>query len=111
MTLPDAILDFEQSFSAVSSSLTQQFDPSIPVLWSGGPRAFTETATALYAMRDAAVVNWLDAAKSVKEGSKLKWIVRPELLEFQITIADKNGSHRAVSNRFAVKSQFTTGDQ
>ncbi len=111
MTLSDAIQSFESGFSSVSSDQKAQFDPAIPVLWSGGPRAFNETATCLYAMRDAAIQEWFDAAVSLKEGSKLKWIVRPELLEFQITIADKNGAHRAVSNRFAVKSQFTTGEE
>ena len=111
MTLMQAILDFEQSFPEVTSDVRQQFDPSLPVLWSGGRRAFTDPAWALYANKDDAIVEWLAAAKSVSKGSKLKWVVRPELMEFMITIADKNGAHRAVNNRFAVKSQFTTGDE
>lgn len=111
MTLDDAVKDFESGFSAVSSGVTQQFDPALPVLWSGGPRAFNETSWALYAAKDSAIVDWLDAAKSVSDGNTLKWVVRPELMEFQITIADRLGRHRAVNNRFAVKSQFTTGDE
>lgn len=111
MILSDAITEFESGFSSVVSDEKQQFDPAKPVLWSGGPRGFLDTSWALYAMKDAAVAEWFEAAKSVTEGSKLRWIVRPELLEFQITIADKLGRHRAVNNRFAVKSQFTTGDE
>lgn len=108
MTLSDAVALFEVGFASVTSDLKQQYDPAKPVLWSGGPRAFLETSPCLYAMRDAAVIEWLEAAKSVSEGSKLHWIVKPELMEFQITIADNLGRHRAVNNRFAVKSQFTT---
>lgn len=111
MTLDDAVKDFESRFKSVSTDVKQQYDRTIPVLWSGGPRAFEEGSWALFAAKDAAVAEWLEAAKSIIEGSVLKWIVKPEILEFQITIADKIGRHRSVSNRFAVKSQFTTGDE
>lgn len=111
MTLDQATKDFESSFSAITSAEKQQYERAFPILWSGGPRAFEEPSWALYASKDAAIVEWFEAAKSVVEGSNLKWLVKPELLEFQITIADKNGSHRVVNNRFAVKSQFTTGDE
>lgn len=111
MTLPDTIKEFEALFESVSSDPKQQFDRAIPVLWSGGPRSFDEVSPALYASKDTAITEWLAAAKSVKEGPVLKWVVKPELLEFQVTIADRLGRHRAVNNRFAVKSQFTTGEE
>lgn len=109
MTLDDAVKEFQSLFSHVESGVTQQFDPKLPVQWSGGLRAFDQTSWALYALQDDAILAWLKFAKKSIPGSRrLKWIVRPELMEFQITIADRIGRHRAVNNRFAVKSQFVT---
>ena len=108
MTLSDAVAQFESRFASVSSGVTQQYDPSLPVTWSGGRRDFPQPAWALYSTKDDAILAWLDTAVTFFHGGSLKWVVRPELLEFMITIADKNGAHRAVNNRFAVKSQFVT---
>ena len=106
MTLSEAVACFEAAFDAVSSDDKAQFVKDLPVQWSGGEKAFGEPAWALYSTTKDAIDAWANAVYGL-HGKSLKWIVRPELMEFQITIADKIGRHRAVSNRFAVRSQFT----
>ena|ERR1700759_2276086 len=123
MLLPGAVKEFESLFKSVSARAAQQLDKELPVTWSGGQRRFDDTSAALYASQDLAITAWLDTARSyanvfnfheLNEGDEpsiqkkavLEWVVKPELHEFQITIADKRGQHRLVNNRFAVKSQF-----
>ena len=112
MTLADAVEQFVSMFPEDTPTVDpkQQETKDLPVCWSGGTRAWDVAASpfALYATRDAAVAEWLSTAKSVVEGEQLHWVLKPVLLEFQVTIADSQGRHRAVGNRFAVKSQFTT---
>ena len=106
MTLSDAIEKFESKFDTVEADVKNQDDKELCVYWSGGKRSWSETSAALYATKEMAVEMWLDTVLSYVEGNTLKWVLKPELLEYQITIADKKGMHRAVGNRFAVKSQF-----
>ena len=112
MTLDDAIKQFEARFQSVTSGDRQLGDKELPVVWSGGVRTWAETSAALYASQETAILEWLRAAEDMLTGLKfpatLNWALKPELLEFQITIADRQGRHRQVNNRFAVKSQFTT---
>jgi hypothetical protein len=106
MTLTEAIALFEAKFSSVTTDDKAQYSKDHPVCWSGGIRSFSDSAWALYATRDAAILDWLDAALSMAESGTLRWLVRPELMEYIITISDQKGQHRVVNNRFAVKSQF-----
>lgn len=109
MILADAQSKFESKFEEVTADDKQQGDKDLPVFWSGGKRGWEEPSAALYATKEMAVINWLDTVMSYAEGGNLKWILKPELIEYQITIADKLGRHRSVNNRFAVKSQFKMG--
>lgn len=107
MTFEEAQKSFESKFSDVTHDEKQYGDKGLTVCWSGGTRTWEETSPALYATKEMAINMWLAEAEATKvEGTKLHWVLRPELLEYQITIADKMGRHRSVNNRFAVKSQF-----
>lgn len=106
MTLSEAVAEFEVLFEGVTHDERSQERKDVLVTWSGGQRQWGETATALYATEEDAISRWLETAKSVVSGGSLHWVTRPELLKFQITIADRIGQHRAVNGRFAVKSQF-----
>lgn len=108
MLLPGAQSEFESLFESVTSRKEQQVTKDLPVVWSGGQRAFEDTSAALYATKDLAIIEWLNTARSfaTDRTAVLEWVLKPELHEFQITIADRHGQHRVVSGRFAVKSQF-----
>ena len=113
MTLAEAVEKFQTEFESVSSRERQQESKDFDMVWSGGVRKWDETSAALYATKDAAVTEWLRTANSIvhTDANVLEWVLKPELLEFQITIADRQGRHRTVNNRFAVKSQFIVKDK
>jgi hypothetical protein len=114
MTLDAAIKDFERLFFAVKDRPERNSD--LPLVWSGGMSPFEAMPypPVLYSDQEHAISAWRPwamAAKNEKfvtgdEKMVLEWFQRPELIEYQITIADKRGMHRAVKNRWAVKSQF-----
>lgn len=116
MLLSDAVNEFQSLFASVSTREKQQEDKGVLVTWSGGQRKSSETSAALYATKDLALEAWLVTARSYVWPDEtvamrlrrpvLEWVLKPELLEYQITIADRFGQHRLVNNRFAVKSQF-----
>lgn len=105
MILSAAQSEFEAQFSRVVNATE---DKDLIVTWSGGQRRPLDTSAALYATQDLAIDAWLSTATSFAPTPKgvLEWVLRPELHEFQITIAGKHGQHRLVANRYAVKSQF-----
>lgn len=114
MTLDAAIKEFEALFASVRSAPA---DTPISVIWSGGQRTADETAPALYATRDMALEAWVSTARSWAcvdldlEGTPLsaatlEWVLKPELIAYQITMADLKQRHRVVADRYAVKSQF-----
>jgi len=107
MKLPAAVADFESLFSDVSKSSERS---QIDLVCSGGVVSHDSVMPALYSSAERAVVSWLSAATSQKppEHAKLEWFHYPELIEYQITIADRLQQHRLVGNRFAVKSQYKT---
>lgn len=127
MTLSDAIKFFESRFKSVVPSTRVDEDPMLSLVCSGGELSDVKgVMPALYSSEDLAVEAWLcQVAKKVKlnegghtglnddgvppwkaKGLVLEWIYRPELLEFQMTMADRNNSHRLVTKRYAVKSQM-----
>lgn len=106
MTLLAAIDQFERSFTRVRTRAAH--DKTVPILWSGGLADFDKAAPVLYPSSELAVKYWLETAMaSTNCFVILEWLQRPELMEFQITVADKIGRHRMVDNKFSVKSQFT----
>ena len=113
MVLSDVVKEFESTFASTSSRERQQESKDFDMVWSGGVRKWDETSAALYATKDAAIEEWLRTANSIAHSTinVLEWVLKPELLEFQITIADRQGRHRTVNNRFAVKSQFIVKDK
>lgn len=60
----------------------------------------------LYLDKELAVKEWLATAKTMVTGTKLVWVAKPELVRFQITMADNKRGHRIVSDRWAVRSKF-----
>ena len=108
MTLDEAIRNFESRFEEVIPTKAVDEDLAQPRICAGGIIDGKELFPALYSSKDQAIMEWLDQATSHAGYSraKLRWILKPELCEFQITMADKLGRHRIVSPRFTVKSQF-----
>lgn len=110
MSLADIVEKFEGIFKEVR--LKVEHDKNVPLVWSGGLTGLTAHPPVLYSDPDHAISSWNTWALAsynealAKDHNVLEWIQRPELVEYQITIADKIGRHRAVNNRWAVKSQF-----
>src|SRR5579859_5900665 len=109
MTLEDAVKDFESEFASV------RFKPEhsqVPITWSGGVTGLTDPPPVLYSDPEHAISSWRGWASSPDFGPSrptkkvLVWVQSPELIEYQITIADRIGRHRMVNNRWAVRSQF-----
>lgn len=112
--LESAVSSFEKLFK--STRLRAEHSKDIPLCWSGGLTNLSAQPPVLYSDPDHAISSWRTWAMSaynehLEQTSPapslvLEWVQRPELIEYQITIADKIGRHRMVNNRWAVKSQF-----
>lgn len=104
MTLPEAVKRFESQFKSVE---TTDALPDVLVVYSGGVVPPKDIAPALYSTEEAAFQAWLETA-IIHAGTKavLKWMERPELLKFDMTMMDRKQMHRAVSIRYTVKSRF-----
>lgn len=108
MTLEQAVLDFEEAHTE---------DKSIPTdtvldVCSGGVRLKGAPVPALYASADDAIDEWLAAIFQVsieaggEEHPAYRWIERPTLQKYQITIMDATRTHRIASDRYAVESRI-----
>lgn len=109
MNLNEAIHNFESKFEGrVVPATSIDETPDLPRVCSGGVIDKNELLPALYSSADLAIEAWLEQATSHAgyARAKLEWVLKPELLEFQITMADRLQRQRLVANRFAVKSQF-----
>ncbi len=113
MTLDDATKQYEAKFKTVRTRAEHSKD--IPMVWSGGitipsetypPVLYTDQEYAISQWRTWAFAAWNEKYDHFEGPPILEWVQKPELVEYMITIADKRGMHRAVSNRWAVKSQF-----
>ena len=113
-----AVAGFEKLFVKVCKR--DEHSKDIPICWSGGLTDISGQPPVLYSDPDHAVSSWKTWATAAwndklreQDGATvppvLEWVQRPELIEYQITIADKLGRHRMVNNRWAVKSQFEVG--
>lgn len=107
MTLQDAVRDFESKFEEVVRSYTVKSE--VDLTCSGGKVPFDAVVPALYSSVERAVIAWRSCATSQHYPfcARLEWFQEPELIEYQVTIADRRQMHRLVNPRFAVKSQFT----
>lgn len=107
MDLSAATTEFQSLFISVIQPPCAIPDTSqLPVVCSGGTCAQEAPVPILYLDKELAVKEWLVTAKSVSKGSKLIWVSKPELVRFQITMADNKRGHRIVSDRWAVRSKF-----
>lgn len=109
MTLSEAIQSFEDNFEYVAYLQKLDEDPKLPLVCSGGVlEDVLGVLPALYSSEELAAEAWSWTCHSMVEGSEnvLEWHYYPELVEFQMTMADRNGAHRLVTKRYAVKSQF-----
>lgn len=111
MTLDEAVHDFSTLFKG--AKYHPAHSKEVPIIWSGGLTKDTnDYPPVLYSDKEYAISSWKTWAmaawnEKVDQGDLvLEWYQRPELIEYSITIADKLGRHRAVNNRWAVKSQF-----
>lgn len=114
MTLDAVVKDFELLFFEVKTR--PEHNKDILLVWSGGLTPFEPLPypPVLYSDQEHAISAWRPWAQAArnekfKTGEDkliLEWFQRPELIEYQVTIADKHGMHRMVKNRWAVKSQF-----
>ena len=51
--------------------------------------------------------DWLETALLAAKGAKtLRWAVTPELIKFQITMANLKSMHRVVNDRYTVRAKF-----
>lgn len=109
MTLDEAIRNLESKFEGrVAPATSTDEAPDLPRVCSGGVIDKDELFPALYSSKELAVEAWFEQATSHVgyARAKLQWVLKPELMEFQITMADRLQRQRLVANRFAVKSQF-----
>lgn len=107
MTLPEAKQFIECHFASVASLDRRDPDPSLPLVCSGGEIDVKGVMPALYATEELAIRAWREEAdKKSNMFSDLEWVFGPELLDFQMTMADRNQSHRLVTKRYAVRSQM-----
>ena len=111
MELAPATKEFESLFEKVVQppcSLTNTSD--LLVICSGGTCAQEAPVPILYLDKELAVKEWLETAqeqaKLIANYSQLIWVSKPELVRFQITMADNKRGHRVVSDRWAVRSKF-----
>lgn len=105
MTLDDAVKEFQALFDVVEVGKP---DKTLPIVCSGGMCSQEQPAPALFSEEERAITAWLETArKEVPLGSKkLEWLRKPEVIKYQITMADIRQRHRVAGDRFTVKSQF-----
>lgn len=99
--------EFERLFKDVINS-DGDGKKDYPVIWSGGIVGFEGISPALFSSEERAINAWLATARQTlpKVKTTLEWLIKPELIEYQTTIADRKQRHRVVSDRYTVKSQF-----
>lgn len=118
MTLEEAISNFENDYGEPDEALeaTDIFDT-----YSGGVRKKGAPIPALYASKETAIEEWLRALYDVavewgppaamslvvlkEPRPKYRWIEKPVLDRYQITMADAKQTHRLTEDRFTVMSR------
>lgn len=105
MTLPEAVTRFEALFVR---------DDALPVdivvdVVSGGVRRKGAPLPLLYADQERAIDDWLDAAETTALScvcAKFRWIEKPALRQYQMTISDVPATQRATDSRWCVESRI-----
>lgn len=108
MDLSEACLKFEKLFEEIHQP--EQFimtDTSqLECVCSGSTCAQDKPVPILYLDKIQAVEAWLETASIRATAGILRWVSKPELIKFQITMADNKRGHRVVNDRYAVRSKF-----
>lgn len=105
MTLDEAVNEFSSLFTSVVDGKPSK---EVIQICSGGVCPHGDVAPALFSNEERAIKAWLETAKAnVPPGStELEWVSNPELVKYQITMADMRQRHRVAGDRFTVKAQF-----
>jgi hypothetical protein len=105
--IDQATKDFESQFASVRSRENNDGDDKLPYYYSGGICSSDEVAPALFSSSDRAIESWIDTVfPCASSYDVLEWVLKPELVSYQMTMADMKQRHRVVSNRYCVKAQF-----
>ena len=105
--IEQATKDFEAMFESVRSRENLDGDLKLPYYYSGGICSHEEVAPALFSSSERAIKSWIDTVfPSASSYDTLEWVYKPELVSYQMTMADMKQRQRVVSNRYTVKSQF-----
>lgn len=104
MTLDEAVKELTADLSIVEGKPSKE----VIQVCSGGVCAQGDVAPALFSDEERAIKAWLETAKNKvpPDSKELEWVSKPELVKYQITMADMKQRHRIAGDRFAVKSQF-----
>lgn len=109
MELKEAVVEFEKAFASVEPAKAFPVEQiaGLTYVYSGGTCAEGEPVPILYLNKEQAVDAWLSTARQhAGKATKLRWVVLPELVKFQITMADLKQRHRVVNDRWVVRSKF-----
>lgn len=107
MDLQSAVTGVETKCAAVLPLEKGTKVDHLHVVCSGGTCANNEPVPILYLDKGKAIEEWFNTAIAmVSADSTLRWVDKPELVRFQITMADNKRGHRVVSDRYAVRSKF-----
>lgn len=100
-----AMVRFERLFAHAVQP--HRHDKTAPLCWSGGLTDFGSTPPILYPTAEQAVKAWEETARcSTSIFHKVEWLQKPELKEYQTTIAERGAGQRLVDYKWSVKSQF-----
>lgn len=104
MTLAQAVKAFEAQFD-----FGETRKPDVVTdLVSGGIRRKGGPLPFLYAYEEDAVDDWLEAATFHANliGPRYRWIEKPELRQYQMTISDVPATQRVTDSRWVVESRI-----
>lgn len=112
MTLQDVVDRFEKRFTRVRHPSNPDGDKDQKLICAGGLCRWGDVMPALFASEERALEAWFDTAQSevANTATILEWVLKPTLLQYQMTMCDRRQMQRLVTDRFSVKAQFHTYD-
>lgn len=104
MTLDEAITSFKAQFTLDD---TLPADGVVDIV-SGGVRRKGGPLPVLYADQERAIDEWHTAAErtALDCGARYRWIEKPTLRQYQMTISDVPATQRATDSRWCVESRI-----
>lgn len=104
MTLDQAVINFAAQYT---SDDTLKADGVLDLV-SGGIRRKGAPLPVLYADQERAVDEWFADLFANAEllGPRYRWIEKPELRQYAMTISDVPAMHRATDSRWVVESRI-----